>query len=169
MGGASPKRAFKEGIKLLNEGKTHDAKELFEAGLNNAVRNKDKGPLLYNIAVCQSRLGEHKIALATLDRAISATPWLRPKVNKDADLAKLRKTGAYQELRKRYRGSYVRTWKWYLIWFLGAFLLGFVLAIKSDPFDNAARFGGMSIVLAWFAGKCVEGFVAFRRGLKGQN
>lgn len=64
---------------------------------------------------------------------------------------------------------YVRTWKWYLTWFLGAILLGFLLALESDPVDNAARFGGMSIPLAWFAGKCTEAFVAFRRGLKGQD
>ena len=50
MNGPPPKRAFKDGIKLLKDGEAAAAKEVFEAGLNNAARNKDKGPLLYNIA-----------------------------------------------------------------------------------------------------------------------
>jgi hypothetical protein len=168
--GIGSKEAFKRGVELVSNGQVDAALEAFQEGLNNTVKDREKGSFLYNIAACQFRLGRDGLAIDALDKAIIADPWLVPRVRRDKDFAGLRDTEAFQTLFEKHQWRYVRTWRWYLAWFFGGSLLGFVLGVVSknlDPIDRAVHLGAMSLPLAWFIGKLIEGVFAFRQSSKG--
>ena len=165
------KEFWKKGVELLSAGQTADALQVFEKGLDRTRKAKVKGAFLYNIAVCQVRLGQREAAIETLDKAVTLLPRLGPKFRRDKDFGELRDFESFRSLRRKHRGRYVRTWRWYLAWCLPAAILGVLVSLSTgqDPAWTSGQFSGMAFVLAWFVGKLVEGAFAFKRGLRGEK
>lgn len=169
MKSSQVKQLFKKGVELLKDGQTEAALKVFQEGLEGAVQ--DKGFFLYNIALCQVRLGQEDAALETIDRAASFLPSIIPRISRDKDFVKLRSNAKFKDLQQRYRGLFVRTGRWYLVWFLLAAVIGYLVSVKTgqDPAWNAGKFGGVSLVLAWFVGKIVEGIFSFKSAHRGDK
>jgi tetratricopeptide (TPR) repeat protein len=89
---------FKKGVSLLNEGEIESALSAFNEGLTTTNKNKEKGYLLYNSAICNVRLGKHDIAIATLHQALSTFPSLKSKARKDKDFSQLHNNEQFQLL-----------------------------------------------------------------------
>lgn len=165
------KRLIKRGIELFKNDQIEAALQVFEEGLEGGVKGKDSGLILYNIATCQVRIGQQEASIATLDKAISILPSIGPKVRRDKDFSELRRFESFQRLQRKYRGRFVRTGRWYLVWFLLAAVLGYLSSANTGqaPAREIGKFIGVSLVLAWIVGKLVEGVFAFIGGLRRQN
>jgi tetratricopeptide (TPR) repeat protein len=89
----------KRAIKLMEAGTPSDfqiAKSLYELILNSIAPND---PLaLYNLACCESQLGNSQAALISLQKAISAGFNNVAHMEADADFASIRETPAFQAL-----------------------------------------------------------------------
>lgn len=111
------KALFKKGIGLLRDGKVEEALEVFESGLNESVKDTDKGPLLYNIAVCHVRLGRTGLGVEALEKAINYQPWLLEKAQKDNDFMLLHE---FKEIMKKNKwllpswGIALKIWWWFM-------------------------------------------------------
>jgi len=91
---------FGNGVSLLKEGQIESALSAFNDGLALTNRNKEKGYLLYNAAICNVRLGKDDVAIRTLDQAVSALPKLKSKARKDRDFSQLQENEQFQSLLK---------------------------------------------------------------------
>jgi len=80
---------FKKGVSLLEGGEIESALSAFNEGLTTTNKNKEKGYLLYNSAICNILLGKHDIAIVVLDQALSTFPSLKSKARKDKDFGQL--------------------------------------------------------------------------------
>jgi len=89
---------FKKGVSLLKKGEIESASSAFNEGLTTTNKNKEKGYLLYNSAICNVRLGKHDIAIATLHQALSTFPSLKSKARKDKDFSQLHNNEQFQLL-----------------------------------------------------------------------
>jgi tetratricopeptide (TPR) repeat protein len=163
------KDLFNKSIKLISDGKYEDALEVLNDGLKIANKDKDRGPFLYNIAVCQVHLGQKDSAIESLEKAVIAQPWLVPRILKDKDFASLKNETAFIQLVQKNKRIYVRTKKWYVAWIAVGFIIGLVLSIiagEPDPVWDASYLAGLFTVLAWVFGKIIEAIFAFKKGLK---
>jgi tetratricopeptide (TPR) repeat protein len=93
--------SFKKGVSLLKKGDSESALSAFSEGLETVSKNKGKGYLLYNSAVCYVRLGKHDSAIAALRQAFSAFHPLKSKALKDKDFNHLHNNEQFQLLVKK--------------------------------------------------------------------
>jgi tetratricopeptide (TPR) repeat protein len=163
----SLKDLFNKSLKLISDGKFEDALEVLNDGLK--IANKDRGPFLYNIAVCQVHLGQKDAAIESLEKAVNVQSWLMPRILKDKDFGILKNETAFTQLVQKNKRIYIRTKRWYVAWIAAGFIIGLALSIiagKPDPVWDASYFAGIFTVLAWVFGKIIEAIFAFKRGLK---
>jgi hypothetical protein len=180
MAEISMKLLFKKGVELLRDNKLKESLELFEYGLNESKKDKDKGPLLYNIAVCQLRLGNKELGMEAIKKGIVFQPWLLGKAQKDKDLKVLYGTKEFEDLIKNNKWRFVRTRNWYTTWALIFYIVGFSriyfryitfkivgqLSLVGLAFSKAIEYTAMSLFFAWIIGNIVEGIVAFKHGVR---
>jgi len=80
---------FREGASLLKKGDTQQALTMFNQALDKANSNDEKGSILYNIAVCNLRLGQRETAIKALTDTVSVLPSLKSRIAKDKDFTEL--------------------------------------------------------------------------------
>jgi tetratricopeptide (TPR) repeat protein len=163
------KDLFNKSIKLISDSRYEDALEVLNDGLKIAKKDKDRGPFLYNIAICQVHFGQKDSAIKSLEKAVIAQPWLMPTILKDNDFDSLKNETAFIQLAQKNKRIYVRTKKWYVAWIAVGFIIGLVQSIiagKPDPVWDASYKAGLFTVLAWVFGKIIEAIFAFKRELK---
>lgn len=180
MAKISIKKVFRKGVGLLREGKIEEALKVFEFGINESSKAKDKGPLLYNIAICQLRLGNNELGLESIKKAISHQPWLSRNAEKDDEFSVFYDREEFNNLIKNNKWRFVRTRRWYTGWMLIFYIIGFLsiylryrtigfmgqVSLLGLAFDQAIKFTAMSLFFAWVLGKAIEGIVAFKHEVK---
>jgi uncharacterized membrane protein YhaH (DUF805 family) len=80
---------FAQGVSLIEKGDTQQALETFKHALDKAISNNDRGKILFNMAICNLRLGKKQDAIGNLTEAVTVLPSLKPAIARDKDLAEL--------------------------------------------------------------------------------
>jgi len=80
---------FRKGSSLLKKGETQQALALFNQALDKAKSKNEKGSILYNIAVCNLRLGQRETAIRALADTVCVVPSLKSRIAKDKDFTEL--------------------------------------------------------------------------------
>ena len=82
-------KIFRKGSSLLKDGDTQQALTTFNQALDMAKSNNDRGSILYNIAICNLRLGQKEPAIKALSDVVSVLPSLKSRMAKDKDFTEL--------------------------------------------------------------------------------
>jgi len=119
-------RAFAAGVELLRNHRIEEALSAFQIGLTNDTSDEDAGALLYNIAVCQERLGRSEPAPRAIEEALRRRPPLAADVTTDLDFDLLR---TKEPLRSHLRDLHLVTRRSPLLTIGLSFLYGILLGL----------------------------------------
>jgi tetratricopeptide (TPR) repeat protein len=81
--------SFELGVSLLEKGDAQQALAAFNQALEKAKTNRGRGRILYNMAICNLRLGKKDTAIKEVAEAVSVLPSLRSRIEKDKDFSEL--------------------------------------------------------------------------------
>lgn len=98
-------RACAEGAKCIARKQFEKGLQTFESALPHTSAADERGPLLYNIAICHSRLGNIDKAIESLEEAVSIHDEARMEFLINNDFPELKSDARYEALKGKCKGS----------------------------------------------------------------
>lgn len=145
----------RSGDALLKQGDAPQALEAFQAGLSASSNPYERGVLLYDIAVCQSRMGQNDASLATLAQAATTSRAVISSMHQGTDFPELRDTDGYKALLAKFRLPF----RWFVFYTLvrlplniACLAIGILLCLAANPTGLVILLPLVALQVALFIG-----------------